>query len=152
MTTWTWLSFEELTKNQLYAILALRQEVFVLGQKSFYTDLDYLDQKCMHLLGMQDHQLAAYLRILPKDLVYPNAVSIGRVVTAPFARGQGIGKQLVDEAMNYLHQHHQQIPIVISAQLYLEKFYGLYGFQSQGAPYDEDGILHIEMRKPVSVT
>jgi ElaA protein len=147
MLHWKWRSFSELTNQELYNLIELRQTVFVIEQQCIYTDMDYLDQECMHLLGMKDNKLAGYLRVLPKDVAYPNAVSIGRVVTAPFARGQGVGKELLTQALDYLDKTGNLLPILIGAQLYLEKFYQSFGFETVSEPYDEDGILHIKMKK-----
>ncbi len=147
MIAWHWRSFEELNKQELYDILALRQEVFVFEQRSLYIDLDYVDQKAMHLLGMQDKKLATYLRLIPADILYPGAVSFGRVVTAPFARKQGLAKMAVEKALLYLKNKDNKNPIIISAQLYLRKFYESFCFEVSSEPYDEDGIMHIKMIK-----
>lgn len=145
MLTWKWLSFQELNTDQLYEILALREAVFVIEQKCFYSDLDYRDQVSMHLLGIQDNKLAAYLRVLPKDIAYPNAVSIGRVITAKNARGQGLGKKIITEALRHIDENYTTVPTIISAQLYLKEFYTSYGFEPIGEPYDDAGVLHIKM-------
>lgn len=147
MLDWRWRSFEELSNQELYDILALRQTVFLIEQQCIYPDTDYRDQKCQHLLGMQDNKLAAYLRVLPKDMPYPGAVSFGRVLTAPFARKQGLGKQLIEKTLLYLTEIGNTLPIIISAQMYLEQFYQSFGFKTVSQPYDEDGIPHIKMKK-----
>src|SRR5689334_12191049 len=122
MLSWQWRSFADLSNQELYDILALREKVFTLEQKCTYNDLDYIDQKAMHLLGVRDQQLVAYLRVIPQDILYPGAVSFGRVLTIQEARGQGISKAMVQETLRYLKQNHNTAPIIISAQLYLEKF------------------------------
>jgi ElaA protein len=147
MVHWNWKSFQELSKQELYDLLALRANVFIVEQQSPYGDLDYRDQHSLHLLGKKDDKLAAYLRILPENVAYPNAVSIGRFVTAAFVRGQGLGKEMMRHALLYLKTNGNKAPIVISAQLYLEKFYQSFGFETRSEPYDEDGILHIKMEK-----
>lgn len=147
MITWLWQTYEALTKDQLYDILALREKVFILEQKCFYTDLDYRDQKSVHLLGILDNQLACYLRILPKGIAYPDIMSFGRVVTAPFARGLGLGKQMLEETLLYFKKHHPDESIKISAQIYLEKFYKSYGFETISEPYDDEGVIHVDMIK-----
>ena len=145
MLHWNWRSFQELSNTELYDVLALRQTVFIDEQQCRFIDIDYRDQQCMHLLGMKDNKLAAYLRVLPKNLAYPNAVSFGRVVTAPFVRGTGAGKEMMREVLTYLQTHHHTIPIIISAQMYLERFYQSFNFKTISEAYMEDGISHIKM-------
>lgn len=147
MITWKWRTFDELTKQELYDILALREKVFILEQKCFYVDLDYRDQQSMHLLGLIDDKLAGYLRVLPTGLAYSDAMSFGRVVTAPFARGKGFGKKMLEETLLYFKKNHPNEPITISAQIYLEKFYQSYGFKTISEPYDDEGIIHVDMKK-----
>jgi ElaA protein len=147
MTTWQWRTFDALTPNELYDILALRQEVFVLEQNCLYTDLDYKDHHALHLLGKEGDKLVSYLRLLPENIAYKEAVSIGRVATSPQARGLGLGRAAMLETLLYLKKSHTLVPIVISAQAYLIKFYESFGFQALGEQYDEDGIPHIKMQK-----
>ncbi len=149
MTTWHWRTFEELTTQELYDILALRQEVFALEQKCLYQDLDYQDQKCHHLLGIKNHKLVAYLRLFPQHTLYPDAISFGRVLTAPSTRGQGYAKDAMHQVIQYVDsvlRHSKSVPAIISAQLYLKDFYAKYGLKAVGEPYDEDGIPHIKMK------
>lgn len=149
---WMWKSFTELTLDELYALLALRQEVFVVEQRSIYQDVDGLDGGSVHLLGYDDAQgapyLAAYLRVLPPDLKFPGASSIGRVVTSPRARARGLGRELVRRGLARLDAHFPAADIRISAQHYLQRFYEDFAFQAEGDVYDEDGIPHIEMVRP----
>jgi ElaA protein len=145
MVIWKWALFAELSPAELYDICALRQQVFVLEQQCLYPDLDYHDQVANHLMGFQDKKMVAYLRILPKDIPYKDAVSFGRVLTAKSVRGQGIGKNLVEQALYFLEKNKNTYPIIISAQLYLEQLYQSFGFESVGEPYDEDNIPHIKM-------
>lgn len=147
MTTWIWRPFQKLKPAELYDILALRQEVFMLEQHCLYEDLDYKDHRALHLMGKQKNKLVAYLRLLPKNIPYPDAISFGRVVTAPSIRGQDIGKQLIQQVLNYLEKKRSRAPIIISAQLYLEKLYQSFSFKSVDKPYNEDGIPHIKMIK-----
>lgn len=147
MQQWEWRTFEELNNQELYDILSLRQEVFVIEQHCFYSDLDYQDQQAMHLLGINEGKLTAYLRLLPAHTPYPDAVSFGRVLTAPFARGRGLGKDLITQVLLYLDKRQNTLPIMISAQLYLERFYQSFGFETISGPYDEAGIPHIKMKK-----
>lgn len=148
MLTWRWRAFNELSPAELYDILALRQAVFVVEQKCSYNDLDYLDQKALHLQGSYNGQLVAYLRLLPVGTPYPDGISFGRVLTAKSVRKQAVGKALIQETLRYLQDTHCHEPIIISAQLYLQKFYEAYGFKTLGHAYDEDNIPHIKMIKP----
>lgn len=148
MITWQWRTFDELTKTELYDLLALRQDIFVLEQKSFYQDLDYKDQKALHILGIQNHKLAAYSRLFLPGILYPDMISFGRIAVASFVRGQGLGKKLLTEILRYLRQNQITAPIKISAQMYLEEFYQSHGFQTISDPYDDAGIMHVDMLKP----
>lgn len=146
MFTWKMSFFSELTAFQLYQILTLRQDVFILEQTCLYADLDNLDQQALHLtlISEEDDQLLAYCRILPAGLVYPE-VAIGRVVVAKSARKQGIAKQLMAKAITFVAEEMQQPVIKISAQIHLKALYESLGFVISSAPYDEDGIEHIAM-------
>jgi ElaA protein len=146
MLDWQWRCFDELSPHALYELLQLRSEVFVVEQQCVWLDLDNQDQAAMHLLCYQNGALVAYLRVLPANDLYPDWVSIGRIVTRQSARGLGLGKQVVAKALAYLQQENNQMPVVISAQLYLQDFYQNFGFQPEGEPYDEDGIIHTKMR------
>ena len=144
---WKIKSFEELTTAELYAILHLRSEVFVIEQNCAYQDLDYSDQKALHLMGTDDNGvLLAYTRIFGPGIKYTEA-SIGRVVTSPLARGKGAGRELMERSIAELQQHYGKIPIKIGAQQYLQKFYGALGFEQTSEMYLEDGIPHIEMSR-----
>jgi ElaA protein len=147
MAIWHLRSFQELNTTELYDILALREAVFTLEQKCFYQDIDYNDQKAIHLLGIENNQLAAYCRIFSPNHAYPDATSIGRVLTASFARGTGLGRTAIQQCLLYLKKQHPNDPIVISAQLYLQAFYESFGFHIIGEPYEDAGIPHIKMRK-----
>lgn len=150
MITWQWQTFDELGPHGLYAVLALRQRVFVLEQQCLYPDLDGHDQAAMHLLGWHEGdgdgqpQLAAYLRVLAPGAKYVE-MSLGRVLTAPEARTTGAGKQLLAEGIARAVHLHAGHAIRIGAQQYLERFYQSFGFVTVSAPYDEDGIQHIDM-------
>src|SRR5471032_2454715 len=148
MINWQWLTFEELGTHTLYEVLALRQRVFVLEQQCLYPDLDGYDQQAMHLLGWRtvdgQRQLAAYLRCLAPGAKYTE-MSLGRVLTTAAARGTGIGRQLLEQGIARAEALHPGHHFRIGAQLYLEKFYASFGFQTVTAPYDEDGIMHIDM-------
>lgn len=143
---WTWKAFAELTLEELYRLMALRQEVFVVEQRSLYQDADGHDRRAHHLLGTEGGQarLVAYLRVLPPGSKYPEA-SFGRVVTAPDARGQGHGRVLVRKGLDFIEAHYPHAPIRIGAQDYLRRFYEDFGFRPQGDVYDEDGVPHVDM-------
>lgn len=146
--TWEFLPFNELSLESLYSIMKLRQEVFVIEQNCVYLDADGNDQISYHLLGWKElgatPLLAAYLRVLPPGVKY-NEISIGRVATAPSARGKGLGKKLMEVAIDKIQTIYGKKPIRISAQEYLTNFYRELGFNTVGEIYDEDGIPHIEM-------
>lgn len=140
------LSYDDLTKAQLYSLLALRQEVFIVEQHCPYLDADGNDQEAYHLLGLtEEGKLATYSRLLPQGVSYPGHAAIGRVVTASFARGKGLGKPLMMEATAYTRKIWGSVPIKLSAQAHLQAYYRSVGFQAVGDIYLEDGIPHIGM-------
>ena len=141
---WTLRNFDSLTPHELYAILRLRSEVFVVEQTCIFLDMDNNDQQCYHLMGWQDDLLYAYTRLVPPGLSYAEA-SIGRVVTSPAARGNGIGKTLIEKSIEEVFKLYGKGPIKIGAQRYLKKFYRSFGFEQIGDIYEEDGIDHIKM-------
>lgn len=136
--------FDKLSIHELYALLQLRSEVFVVEQTCVYNDLDDLDQQAWHLILTKDNRVAGTARILPGGTRFPQ-VSIGRVVVSPHFRRQNLGKLVMQEAMNFAFSHFAAREIKISAQLYLEKFYADLGFNRITEVYDEDGIPHIGM-------
>ena len=142
--TWLLKTFDSLTLQELYAILRLRTEVFVVEQNCVFQDMDNKDQQCYHLMGWKDGQLNAYTRLVPPGVSYKEP-SIGRVVTSPVARGNGTGKLLMEKSIEEIIQLYGKTPIKIGAQLYLKKFYESLGFSQTSNKYDEDGIDHIEM-------
>lgn len=138
--------FYELSHDELYAILALRQEVFVVEQNCPFLDADGKDQIALHLMIFdKDQQLVAYTRLFDKDVYYEGYTSIGRVVTSPKARGGGLGRVLMEKSIEKVLELFGQAPIKIGAQKYLEKFYQSLGFQPTGNDYIEDGIPHTYM-------
>jgi ElaA protein len=139
--------FAELSSEQLYALLKLRSEVFVVEQDCIYLDLDDRDQQAWHVLGLQDDSLVCYARLLPPGSRFPEP-SIGRVVSAASVRRFGYGRQLMQAAITACQRQWPGQEIRISAQQYLEAFYQSLGFLSCSAPYQEDGIDHVEMRLP----
>ena len=144
MITWLAKKFDELSVPELYAILRLRSEVFVVEQNCVFQDMDNKDQFSWHLMGWEDGALVAYTRLIPPGKAYEFS-SIGRVVTSQAARGTGIGKQLMERSIEELERLFGKVPIKIGAQLYLREFYNSFGFKQSSDIYDEDGIDHIEM-------
>ena len=142
--TWTLKKFDQLTVTELYAILQLRNEVFVVEQNCPYQDADNKDQKSFHFMGWDGATLVAYTRIIPQGISYTEA-SIGRVVTNPKYRGTGAGKQLMERSINNTLELFNCTAIKIGAQLYLKKFYEDLGFVQCSGHYLEDNIPHIEM-------
>ncbi|MBD8544368.1 GNAT family N-acetyltransferase [Oxalobacteraceae sp. CFBP 8761] len=145
---WHFSRFADLTPFDLYDVLAARQNVFILEQTCLYPDIDGYDLEAHHLLGWHDvdgkRQLAAYLRVLAPGAKY-DEMSIGRVITTPAARGSGAGRALLGQGIAHAEALHPGHRIRIGAQQYLERFYASFGFQTVSAPYDEDGIMHIDM-------
>jgi ElaA protein len=150
---WQTKTFNELSLDQLYDLLKLRSDVFVVEQCCVYPDLDskqnQLDrhQNTIHLFGYQGDTLVAYLRILPQGQSYEDYISIGRVATAQQARGMGLGHELMTEGLKVCQQHFANQPIKISAQEHLIKFYQQHGFNQVSAMYLEDNIPHVAMVK-----
>lgn len=136
--------FNDLSPRELYAIMRLRSEVFVVEQSCVFLDADNKDLYCHHLMVFENHQLIAYARLVPPGVSYEE-MSIGRVVTGKSARGTGAGKFLMKMAVKHCHELFGKGPIRIGAQLYLKKFYTDIGFTATGDVYDEDGIDHILM-------
>ncbi|MBI3713370.1 MAG: GNAT family N-acetyltransferase [Burkholderiales bacterium] len=142
---WQIARFDQLTLDQLYAILQARSTVFVLEQNCVYLDIDGKDQHCVHLAAWNTHnELLAYLRVVPPGISFTEA-SLGRVITTTQARGTGIGKQLLQRGIAVCRETYPQQPIRIGAQHYLEKFYQSFGFVTDSEIYLEDGIPHVEM-------
>jgi ElaA protein len=137
---WHLRAFDELATAELYALVALRERVFVVEQRCAYLDADGLDPLARHLWASRGEDLVAYLRILPAGAKFAE-VSLGRVVTAPAVRGTGVGRELMRRGIAAAGA----VPIRIGAQAHLERFYGELGFVRASDVYDEDGIPHIEM-------
>lgn len=141
---WVLKKFQELTPDELYALLRLRAEVFVVEQTCAFQDLDNKDQPSYHLLGYLQDELVAYTRLVPPGISY-TAASIGRVVTSPAHRKKGFGKLVMQESIKVCDQLFGKNTIMIGAQCYLIEFYSSLGFVPSGEVYLEDGIEHIEM-------
>ncbi|HXS58081.1 MAG TPA: GNAT family N-acetyltransferase [Hanamia sp.] len=147
MINWQCKTFSELTNEELYKILQLRNEVFVVEQNCPYQDCDNKDFKAHHFSAWEDGLLVAYTRLLPKGVSYDTGASIGRVLTSPKARGQKLGKELMQKSIDKIYDLYGQTPIIIGAQLYLKRFYESFSFVQQGNSYLEDNIPHIMMEK-----
>ncbi|AXK54316.1 GNAT family N-acetyltransferase [Pseudomonas protegens] len=145
---WVCKHHTDLGKEQLYAILQLRTEVFVVEQKCPYQEVDGRDLEgdTCHLMAWDDDRLLAYLRLLD-PISQGGDVVIGRVVIAEQARGQGLGHALMEQALKQAQRHWPETPIYLSAQAHLQDYYGRYGFIVAGEEYLEDGIPHIGMRR-----
>lgn len=145
---WQLSRFSDLKPEDLYAVVRLREAVFIVEQSCPYPDADGRDPNALHLLGWLKHsdesRLVAYARIFEPGIRYAEA-SVGRVVTAPEVRGSGIGKMLMAEALRRIESIAPGGPVKIAAQRRLEKFYLDLGFKTVSAPYEEDGIIHVDM-------
>ena len=141
---WIVKDFRSLTVDELYAVLRLRSEIFVVEQQCVFQDMDNKDQDSFHLLGFEQTELVAYTRLVPP--AEKNGMpSIGRVVVAQAARGNGTGRLLMEKSIEETVRLFGLSPIKIGAQLYLKSFYTSLGFEQSSAVYLEDGIEHIEM-------
>ncbi len=139
-------TFDELSNEELYRVLQLRQEVFVVEQDCPYLDADGVDLQSYHVLGLNEEgRICAYTRIVPKGLSYDSYVSIGRVVNGPEVRGTGEGKKLMAYSIDTCKELYPKASIKISAQNYLLSFYESFGFDVHGDSYLEDGIPHTAM-------
>lgn len=139
-------TFNELTTEELYQILRLRSEVFVVEQDCVYQDVDNKDQKALHIMGIKDGEVVAYTRVFEPGDYFDN-VSIGRVVVSQSQRKYGLGKQIMQASLAAIDQRFPDKPTEISAQSYLLKFYTKLGFNAFGEEYLEDGIPHRRMLK-----
>lgn len=146
MLTFCWYTFKELSVDQLYDLLALRSSVFVVDQRCVYLDPDGKDKNALHLLGEEEGELAAYIRLFPPDH-FKKEIVFGRVIIAQSKRKKGYGKKLIEELLQYCDKYFPNIPIKCSAQYHLRKFYEDFGFEAHGEKYKEVGILHIAMQR-----
>jgi len=140
---WRFARFDELSPREVHDIFRARAAVFVVEQTCAFQDVDGADPACWHLIGLAP-EIVAYCRLVPPGVKYREP-SIGRVVTLPPARGIGAGRTLMREAIVRAQALWPGQPLRIGAQMYLKDFYGEFGFAQSSAPYDEDGIMHIEM-------
>lgn len=145
MVEYTCKYFKNLSLEELYAIMALRQAVFIVEQDCPYLDADGKDQFCWHLMGHENGDLVTYTRLVPRGVSYEEYPSIGRVITAQKVRGRGLGVGLMKESIRQCAVLFGKSAIKIGAQCYLLKFYNSLGFEAVGESYLEDGIPHISM-------
>jgi len=143
---WKIKPFETLSLNELYQVLRLRSEIFVVEQNCVYQDIDNKDQKALHLMGEFEGKIVAYARLF-KSGDYFDQASIGRVIIDTNYRDKKWGHELMREAIAGIEQYFGESKITISAQLYLQKFYESHDFVQTSEMYLEDDIPHIEMRK-----
>lgn len=141
---WRTAAFGELSPEDLYAILQLRQNVFIIEQDCIYPDLDNLDSASTHMSAWRDDEIVAYQRCLPPGVSYAES-SIGRIVVAPAGRGLQLGRELVQRGIDYNLSRWPMSNIQIGAQAHLQGFYGSLGFTPLGDEYIEDGIAHRHM-------
>ncbi len=152
---WKWYAFGEFSTKELYTILKLRQQVFIVEQQCAYLDCDGFDQNSYHLVGWHKSgplsEPVAYLRIIPQKM-QDKLPGVGRLLTHHEFRNKGIGREMLQRALNRLEEMYPGSPVRISAQMYLTGFYESMGFLPSSDWYDEDGIVHIEMiRNPRKV-
>ena len=144
---WRCKTFNDLSPLEMYKILQLRSEVFVVEQNCVFLDMDNKDEGSLHFAGYINDDIAAYTRLLPPGYIYED-MSIGRVVTSPKYRSKGLGKELMQRSINECYLHFGKGPVKIGAQYYLLKFYTSLGFKVAGDIYLEDGIEHVYMILP----
>ncbi|KIA79621.1 effector protein [Chromobacterium piscinae] len=145
---WHCHGFDGFTPLALYQVLQLRDQVFVVKQQSIYGDVDGVDTHCLHLSGRDEAgNLVAYARLIAPGEKYPDAAAIGRVVVAPEARGRSMGKALMAQAVAQCQIHFAGQPIMLSAQCDASGLYESFGFKPVSEPYDDGGILHVDMRR-----
>lgn len=142
-----WSRFDKLSTREFYEAVKARESVFVVEQQCVYQEVDELDPLAWHLLATEDGQLAAYVRLVGPGDKFAEP-SIGRVMTLNAFRGRQFGRALMSEAIRFTEQTYPGLGIKIGAQVYLTAFYASFGFEAVSAPYDEDGISHVDMLKP----
>ena len=145
----SWRQFHELDLETLYGLLQLRSDVFVLEQQSLYRDIDGRDQAAHHLLCLEQGTLIGSLRVEEPGRIRPEA-TIGRVVVSASARGRGLGREMMTEALGYILGNWGACPVLLGAQSVQQGFYESLGFRVCSEPYDDGGIPHIDMRREVA--
>ena len=142
---WSLKSFDELSKLELYEVLRLRHEVFVVEQKCYYQDLDYYDMKSYHLIGRIEDTIIAYTRVFPLGSLLDEYISFGRVLVVETNRKEGIGHLMLKEILRIIESKMGNWPIKIAAQTYLISFYESHGFRVEGGEFMDAGVPHIYM-------
>jgi len=135
--------FEELSLNELYELLKLRIDVFVVEQACAYPELDNQDQQAWHVMRNVGGELIGYARILFEK----GGLHIGRIVVSPTHRNQGLGREILNYCLAYCEREHANEAVHLSAQAQLEEYYKSFGFKTVSEPYDWDGIIHVDMIK-----
>lgn len=148
--SWQMKKFDELTAEEIYEILKLRTEVFIVEQECAYQDCDGRDKNAYHLFYTQDGKIVSYLRILEKGICY-DEIAIGRVLVDKKYRGNGLARESMVRAIDFIENHLKEKTIRISAQKYLINFYKSLGFKEVSDVYLEDNIPHIEMLYKVDI-
>jgi ElaA protein len=143
--SWSLLTFDELSKKALMSILTLRQQVFMLEQNSLYPDIDGVDEVCAHLLLLHNDLLIGYARLAPPGTCNKSYPVLGRIVLAVEARGKGLGDKLIERGLDALGRWYPGMPIKISAQVPLIGFYQKFDFRVISEPYDDGGVMHVDM-------
>ncbi|RFC66151.1 GNAT family N-acetyltransferase [Fulvimarina endophytica] len=141
-----WSTFEELSAREIHDLLRLRSLVFVVEQTCAFAEIDGMDPQAIHLRLMIGDELAGCLRVVETH----EAIRIGRIVTAKAHRGRGLGHEMMAEALRYAARRFTRRDLIVSAQSHLRSFYAAHGFEAASAPYDEDGIAHIDMTRTAS--
>ncbi len=142
--TWVCKEFQSLSLEELYQIIEARERIFVVEQKLSYVDCDHFDQKALHLMGIQNGKMVAYLRLFAPGVKIKEA-SLGRVLVIKEARGYGFGKELTFTGLSKIKEFFGDGPVRISAQAYLEKFYSGFGFKTVSDVYLEENTPHLKM-------
>ena len=145
MISWSIKNFDELNKTELYDLLKLRSEVFIVEQNCVYQDIDDKDIKGTHFFTHDGSGLIAYLRVMELGVFYPNHISIGRVVVKQTHRNKKFGNEILVKAIDFCRKKFPKTPIKISAQTHLKAFYNQFGFEFKGEAYLEDGVPHCAM-------
>jgi len=141
----TMKTFDELTTRELYEILRLRSEIFVVEQDCVYQDVDRKDYGSLHLYIKEGSEIVAYIRVLKAGVAYENMASIGRIIVKKEARGKNYARTLINKGIEYIKDELKEEKIKIQAQEYLLKFYGSFGFKRVSETYLEDGLPHVDM-------
>jgi ElaA protein len=144
--TMEWQRFDELSTAELYEMLRFRQSIFVVEQRSPYPDLDGLDRSAWHLLLRAEGEISGYLRLIARPGP-PPLLSIGRVAVTPPLRRLGLGRKLINEALRFCRARYPGQALTLGAQLSLVRFYESFGFDAASEPYDDFGVMHIEMMR-----